>query len=60
MDLSFGARMLQRTGSNAIVELRLQTSDDLAKTPFSDHQRVTNTIPMPGNKGFLRVRAGNN
>jgi hypothetical protein len=60
MDLSFGARMVQRTGSNAIVELRLQTSDDLAKTPFSDHQRVTNTIPMPGNKGFLRVRAGNN
>jgi hypothetical protein len=60
MDLSFGARMLQRTGSNAIVELRLQTSDDLAKTPFSDHQRVTNTIPMPGNKGFLRVRADNN
>ena len=59
MDLSFGARMVRRTGSNATVELRLQTTDDLRNTPFSDHQRITNTIPMPGNKGFLRVRAGN-
>lgn len=60
MDLSFGARMVQKTGSNAIVELNLQMTDDLTKTPFSNYQRITNTIPMPGNKGFLRVRAGNN
>jgi hypothetical protein len=59
-DLSFGARMIQKSGSNAIVELRLQTTDDLAKTPFTDHQRITNSVPMPGNKGFLRVKAGDN
>jgi hypothetical protein len=59
-DLSLGAQMIQKSGSNAIVELRLQTTDDLAKTPFTDYQRITNSVPMPGNKGFLRVRAGEN
>jgi len=59
-DLSFGARMIQKSGSNAMVELRLQTTDDLAKTPFTDYLRITNSVVMPGNKGFLRVRAGEN
>jgi alpha-tubulin suppressor-like RCC1 family protein len=59
-DLNFGARMIQKSGSNAIVELRLQTTDDLAKTPFTDYQRITNSVLMPGNKGFLRLRASDN
>jgi sulfatase modifying factor 1 len=58
MDLSFGAKMVKKEGGNAVFELRLQTSTNLVTQPFSDYgDPITNTIPMPGRAGFLRVRA---
>jgi hypothetical protein len=58
MDLSFGAKMVKKEGGNAVFELRLQTTTNISTQPFSDYgDPVTNTIPMPGRAGFLRVRA---
>jgi hypothetical protein len=49
---------LAEDSGNAVFELRLQTSTNLVTQPFSDYgDPITNTIPMPGRAGFLRVRA---
>ena len=58
MDLRMGGLMMQRQGSNAVVTFQPQSSTDLATQPFTNHGTpITNTIPMPGNKGFLRIQA---
>jgi hypothetical protein len=55
MDLRMGGLMLQKQGSNAVVTFQPQTTTDLT-LPFTNNGTpVTNTIPMPGNKGFLRM-----
>jgi hypothetical protein len=56
MDLRMGGIMLQKQGSNAVVTFQPQTTTDLATQPFTNNGTpITNTIPMPGNKGFLRM-----
>ena len=58
LDLRMGGLMLQKQGSNAIVTFQPQTTTDLATQPFTNNGTpVTNTIPMPGNKGFIRINA---
>lgn len=58
MDLNLGGMMLQKQGSNAIVVFQPQTTTDLGTLPFTNSGTpITNEIPMPGNKGFIRVRA---
>lgn len=59
MDLNIaGGMMVQKQGSNAVVTLQFQTTTDLGTTPFADYgSPITNTIPMPGDKGFIRVQA---
>jgi len=57
MDLAIGALMIQKQGTNATVVFQPQSTTDLATLPFTNNGTpITNTIPMPGNKGFLRVR----
>jgi hypothetical protein len=57
MDLRMGGLMLQKNGTNATVVFQPQTTVDLSQ-PFTNHGTpITNTIPMPGNKGFLRIQA---
>ena len=58
MDLRMGGVMIQKHGSNAIVEFQPQLSTNLTTDPFEDHgSPVTWTIPMPAEKGFIRIRA---
>ncbi|MFM8655551.1 MAG: hypothetical protein ACKOD5_00230, partial [Chthoniobacterales bacterium] len=56
MDLAIGALMIQKQGTNATVVFQPQSTTDLAQPFTNNGTPITNTIPMPGNKGFLRVR----
>ena len=57
MDLKMGGLMIQRNGDNAVVSFQPQTTTDLS-LPFTNNGTpITNTIPMPGNKGFIRINA---
>lgn len=57
MDLNVGSLMIQRVGQNAVLKMQLQMSSDLATQPFTNYgSPITNSIPMPGNKGFIRIR----
>jgi hypothetical protein len=57
MDLRMGGLMIQRNGDNAVVSFQPQTTTDLS-LPFTNNGTpITNTIPMHGNKGFIRINA---
>jgi hypothetical protein len=59
MDLRLAGLMIQKQGSNAVVSFQPQTTTDLQTIPFTNNGAViTNVIPMPSTKGFLRVRVG--
>jgi hypothetical protein len=55
-DMNLGGVVLQGTGGNATLQLRLQTTSDLSQ-PFQDSDLVEIPVQLQGNKGFLRVRA---
>jgi hypothetical protein len=58
MDLRMGGLMIQKHGTDATIVFQPQTTTDLAAQPFTNNGTpVTNTIPMPGRKGFLRINA---
>jgi hypothetical protein len=57
MDLRMGGLMIQKQGTDAIVVFQPQTTIDLIRPFTNNGTPITNTIPMPGNKGFLRVGA---
>lgn len=58
MDLRMGGLMVQRQGGNAVVAFQTQTTTDLATQPFTNNGTpITNTVQMPGNKGFIRIQA---
>lgn len=57
MDLRMGGLMIQRQGTNAAISFQPQTTTDLA-LPFTNNGTpINHQIPMPGNKGFIRIRA---
>lgn len=57
MDLRMNGLMVRKQGSDAVVTFQPQTTTDLA-LPFTNNGTpITNTVPMPGNKGFLRIQA---
>ena len=59
MDLRMGGLMIQKQGTDATIIFQPQTTTDLATVPFTNNgPPITNAIPMPGDKGFLRVGAG--
>jgi hypothetical protein len=58
MDLRMGGLMIQKEGTNCTVVFQTQTTIDLATQPFTNNGTpITNTIAMPGDKGFLRIQA---
>jgi len=58
MDLRMGGAMVRKQGNAATVVFQPQTTTDLATQPFTNNGTpITNTIPMPGSKGFLRIQA---
>ena len=58
MDLRMGGLMIQKQGTDATVVFQPQTTTDLVTVPFTNNgPPITNTVPMPGDKGFLRVEA---
>jgi hypothetical protein len=58
MDLRMGGLMIQKQGTDATIVFQSQTTTDLVTLPFTNNgPPITNTIPMPGNQGFLRVGA---
>lgn len=58
MDLRMGGLMIQKQGTDATIVFQPQTTTDLATLPFTNSGTpITNAIPMPGDKGFLRVEA---
>jgi len=58
MDLRMGGVMLRKNGTNATVVFQPQTTTDVATRAFADHGApVSLTVPMPGDKGFLRIQA---
>jgi formylglycine-generating enzyme len=58
MDLRMGGLMIQRQGTDATIVFQPQTTTDLATLPFTNNGTpITNTVPMPEDKGFLRVEA---
>lgn len=56
MDLRMGGVMIQKLGSNAVVTFQPQTTADLTQPFTNNGTPITNQIPMPGNKGFIRIR----
>jgi hypothetical protein len=58
MDLRMNGLMVQKQGGNAVVSFQPQTSTDLTQPFTNNGTPITNTIPMPGNRGFLRIQAG--
>ena len=58
VDLRMGGLMIQKQGTDATIVFQPQTTTDLATLPFTNNgPPITNAIPMPGDKGFLRVGA---
>jgi len=57
MDLRMGDLMIQRQGTNAIVSFQPQTTIDLTQPFTNNGTPIIHNIPMPGNKGFLRINA---
>jgi len=57
MDLRMNGLMVQKQGSNAVVSFQPQTTTDLTQPFTNNGTPITNTVPMPGNKGFLRIQA---
>jgi dipeptidyl aminopeptidase/acylaminoacyl peptidase len=58
MDLRMGGLMIQKQGTDGTVVFQTQTTTDLATQPFTNNGTpITNTVPMPGDKGFLRIQA---
>ena len=56
-DLNLGGVMMQKLGSNAVVNLQLQTTPHLS-TSFTNYgEPVPFQVNLPGNKHFLRIRA---
>ena len=56
-ELNLGGVMLQKTGSNVVVNLQLQTTPDLSTSFINIGQPVEIEVNLPGNKHFLRIRA---
>jgi hypothetical protein len=58
MDLRMGGLMIQKEGTTGTVVFQPQTTIDLATEPFTDFGNpISIPVPMPGNKGFLRIQA---
>lgn len=57
MDLRMNGLMVQKSGSNAVVSLQPQTTTDLTQPFTNNGTPIIHSIPMPGNKGFLRINA---
>jgi hypothetical protein len=58
MDMNLGALLIQKQGGHATVVFQPQTTTDPGVLPFTNHGApVTNHIPMPGDKGFIRIQA---
>ena len=56
-DLNLGGAMIQKSGSNAVVNLQLQTTPDLSTSFINHGEPVGIEVDLPGDKHFLRVRA---
>jgi hypothetical protein len=57
MDLRMGGLMLQKQGTNTVVTFQTQTTTNLTQTFTNNGPPITNHILMPGDKGFIRIRA---
>lgn len=58
MDLRMNGLMVQKQGNNAVVSFQPQTTTNLVNQPFTNNgTAITHEIPMPSNKGFIRIRA---
>lgn len=56
-DLNLGGVVIQKTGTQASVQLQLQSTVNLS-TPFTNHgAAVSFPVELPGDKHFLRIRA---
>ncbi len=54
-DLRFGGVLLRKTGTGVDIDFEIETSDSLSVwEPF---ETIRRSVPMTGNKGFLRVKA---
>jgi hypothetical protein len=56
LDMNLGGLVIQASGGNATVRLKLQKTTDLSQ-PFQDMDEVQYDLPLDGGKAFLRVRA---
>jgi hypothetical protein len=56
MDLNLGGVTLRKSGSSVNLRLQLQTKSSLSNE-WTNHSVVPLILDMPGNKGFMRVRA---
>jgi len=57
MDLNLGGIILEKSGSNAVLNLQLQTATNIAQG-FTNHlTNVVVPVNLPGDRHFLRVRA---
>lgn len=58
MDLKMGGMMIQKEGASATISIQPQTTTDLVTQPFTNNgSAISHTIPMPGNKMFMRFQA---
>lgn len=56
MDLNLGGLTLRKSGNSVNLRLQLQTKSSLSNQ-WTNHSVVPLILDMPGNQGFMRVRA---
>ena len=58
MEMSVGAAMVKKTGTEADLEVTIETTEDLASGDWQVADRLTYAVPMDSTQEFLRVTTG--
>ena len=56
-DMNLGSVVLRKNGSNALVNLQLQTTTTLSNSFTNYGSPIDIPVDLPGDKHFLRIRA---
>ena len=58
MEMSVGAAMVKKTGTEADLEVTIETTEDLASGDWQVADRLTYAVPMDSAQEFLRITTG--
>ena len=58
MEMSVGAAMVKKTGTEADLEVTIETTDDVSSGDWQVADRLTYAVPMDSTQEFLRITTG--